>query len=76
MSHILLKSETSAELDNLRAQLASKDEKLIRAEEEVIKLTKLCAELMSKDLNSGEPVIVVCRYVFFVYRQGYSVSIS
>ena len=42
-----------ARLSELKAQISEKDEKLSRSEEEVIKLTKKCAELMTKDLKSG-----------------------
>ena len=43
-----------ARLSELKAQISEKDEKLSRSEDEVIKLTKKCAELMTKDLKSGQ----------------------
>lgn len=43
-----------ARLTELRSQITEKDNKLSQSEEEVIKLTKKCAELMTKELKSGE----------------------
>lgn len=40
-------------LSELKSVVAEKDQKLSRAEDEIIKLTEKCAELMTKDLKSG-----------------------
>ena len=51
----MIYQDLKAHNTELLQQLKEKEQKLSDAEDQVIKLSKRCAEIMTQDLKSGQP---------------------